>query len=387
MVEQDADLRATGGYKLHLGPRAVDAAQFLLPGHLMQSLQESSVRTQGFEIHVRDHKGRLLLRGREDEPGESLDVDRITLRLLLAAGLQPVLRTGFTSRRYEQTADGVSLYSAQGERVDGDVLVIADGVNSPTMQQLAAAPTAYPTGLVGIAGRTDTFAVHHDTRALLRDKPMLAIGPAGVGLFASWHDPRSSRQDRPTQAIGAGASGPVIIWGLIATADQFAESFQNWEGHELAALAHDLLQSRRWTLRLAQLPARSRPQGVAGFRFMAADPEAIATWESQAVTALGDAAHAMPPTGGQGAGTALRDAAALARRLTDADHGHTTLPDALCSYQIAMRSYAPQAVRESLQPVRWITAGAHPVGRTLTAAALPAAAAVAAARRHLTSPR
>lgn len=387
MVERDTDLPATGGYKLHLGPRAVDAARFLLPGPLMQSLQDSSARTQGLEIRVRDHEGRLLLRGREDEPGESLDVDRITLRLLLAAGPQPVLRTGFTSQRYEQTTDGVSLYSAHGERVDGDVLVIADGVNSPTMQQLATGPTAYPTGLVGIAGRTDTFAVHDDTRALLRDQPMLSIGPAGVGLFASWHDPRSSRQDRTTQAIGAAASGPVIIWELIATADQFTETFQNWEGHELAALAHDLLQARRLTPRPAQLPALSRPQSVAGFRFMAADPEAIATWKGQAVTALGDAVHAMPPTGGQGAGTALRDAATLARRLTDADHGHTTLLDALRSYQIAMRSYAPQAVRESLQPVRRITAGAHPVGRTLTAAALPMAAAVAAARRHLTSPR
>lgn len=378
VLERDTDLAATGGYKLHLDPRAVDALVFLLPESLMQVLIDSSVQTRGFEIAVRDHRGRLLARGRDAESGLSLDVDRVTLRLLLAQGLEGCLRTGFTSERFDQSSDGVRVVSTEGDWVDGEVLVVADGVNSYLVQQLASGATARPTGLVGIAGRTDAAAVRPDVAAMLQDASMLALGPGGVGLFASWHAPRA-----PLPQTVARTPVPVVIWGLIAAETAVGATWREQPGRQLALMAERLLRSREWAAGLAALPGRARVETVSGFRFMAANPDTLAPWDNENVTAIGDAAHAMPPTGGQGAGTALRDAASLARRITDAGQGHLTLAQALSSSRIAMRTYAPQAVRESVEPVRWIAASAHPAARPLATVALPLAAAVARARRRL----
>lgn len=378
LLERDTDLTQTGGYKLHLDPRAVDALEFLLPATGVTSLMGSSVRSQGYEIVVRDHRARLLAHGQDSEVGVSLDVDRRTLRVLLAQGLDGCLHTGFTSQRFVETPGGVSVVSSAGDTVDGDVLVLADGVNSALVQQLAGGPTAQPTGLVGIAGRTDARCVHANVITLLRDGPMLALGPGGVGLFASWHAPGASEPTGSSQA-----PDPVVIWGLIAAEAQVGTRWRDHSGPQLARQAERLLRSRHWELGLTALPNCAQADSVAGFSFMAADPDRIAPWDSERVTAIGDAAHAMPPTGGRGAGTALRDAASLARRLTDAAQGHATLAQSLGSSRIAMRTYAPQAVRESLEPVRWITVAAHPAVRPLASLGLPLVAAVAGAHRRL----
>lgn len=379
MVERDVDLRATGGYKLHLDPRALDALGFLLPESLMKALMASSVRSAGFEISVRDHRGRLLARAQDAESGVSLDIDRITLRLLLAQGLDGCLRRGFISERYAHAGEAIELTSASGEVVCGDVLVIADGVNSALVQQLASGPTARATGLMGIAGRTPTSSVPEDVARMLKDAPMLAVGPGGLGMFASWHAPGAPAPGSQLVPV----QDPAVIWGMIAAEAAVGTAWREGSGRRLADLSAGLLTSRRWTPELAELPHRALADTVAGFRLMASDPDSIATWDDHRVTAIGDAAHTMPPTGGQGAGTALRDAAALARRLTDAAHRHSTLEQALRSSRIAMRSYSPQAVRESLEPVRWIKASAHPAGRALTAMALPVVAATVDAHRRL----
>ncbi|MCB9632889.1 MAG: FAD-dependent monooxygenase [Sandaracinus sp.] len=56
-------------------------------------------------------------------------------------------------------------------------------------------------------------------------------------------------------------------------------------------------------------------------------------WSHERVVLIGDAAHAMPPSAGQGASLALEDAMALARSLRD----HEVLPDALRAYEAARR--------------------------------------------------
>ncbi len=101
---------------------------------------------------------------------------------------------------------------------------------------------------------------------------------------------------------------------------------------------------------------RADPGTTSSFRFHAAPRYAagLAVWPAGEVTALGDAVHAMPPTGGRGASTAIQDAHVLHRELLAARDGHKTVPMAVHDYQRAMRPYAAAAVAESLQPVGWI---------------------------------
>ncbi|MGW2378451.1 FAD-dependent oxidoreductase, partial [Kitasatospora sp. NPDC001683] len=67
------------------------------------------------------------------------------------------------------------------------------------------------------------------------------------------------------------------------------------------------------------------------------------------VTLLGDAIHPMPPSGGQGANTALRDAALLSRSLAAVQRDEAELPAAVAQYELRMLDYGFTAVTESLQ--------------------------------------
>jgi 2-polyprenyl-6-methoxyphenol hydroxylase-like FAD-dependent oxidoreductase len=70
------------------------------------------------------------------------------------------------------------------------------------------------------------------------------------------------------------------------------------------------------------------------------------------VTLLGDATHSMPPAGGIGATTALRDAALLCHRLASAARGEVPLLEAIADYETDMRQYGFDAVRGSLRNLR-----------------------------------
>jgi 2-polyprenyl-6-methoxyphenol hydroxylase-like FAD-dependent oxidoreductase len=61
----------------------------------------------------------------------------------------------------------------------------------------------------------------------------------------------------------------------------------------------------------------------------------------------------MPPTGGAGANTALRDASSLCRALAAVAAGETDLLDAVAEYQTEMVRCATEAVTMSLNIAKW----------------------------------
>lgn len=75
-------------------------------------------------------------------------------------------------------------------------------------------------------------------------------------------------------------------------------------------------------------------------RIASVDPK-IPDWQaSERATLLGDAIHAMPPTGGLGVNTALRDASDLARRIIKAHDNQEGLTGIVGEYEMALREYA-----------------------------------------------
>jgi 2-polyprenyl-6-methoxyphenol hydroxylase-like FAD-dependent oxidoreductase len=60
----------------------------------------------------------------------------------------------------------------------------------------------------------------------------------------------------------------------------------------------------------------------------------------------------MPPAGGNGANTALRDAALLTRQLSQAARGELPLLDAIGEYEVEMREYGFQAVDLAMKTLR-----------------------------------
>src|SRR5690348_1004203 len=93
----------------------------------------------------------------------------------------------------------------------------------------------------------------------------------------------------------------------------------------------------RWHPDLRRLVASSDAETVEEFEFVASSP--VKPWPSTNVTLLGDAIHAMPPVGGMGGNTALRDACLLCRALISVHHGEAELVPALQTYEAQMLNY------------------------------------------------
>jgi salicylate hydroxylase len=73
-------------------------------------------------------------------------------------------------------------------------------------------------------------------------------------------------------------------------------------------------------------------------------------WTSSRVTLLGDAIHAMPPTFGAGANSALRDAAALTTTLTGVAAGEVGVLEGIAAYEADMRAAVFPILRASADP-------------------------------------
>ena len=89
----------------------------------------------------------------------------------------------------------------------------------------------------------------------------------------------------------------------------------------------------------------------------------------------------MPSTAGRAASTAIRDADHLATELVAARDGAGTIALATLRFHKTMATYAPDAVRHSLVPLRWMRRLSYPLAGGVARVALPAAAALHRARQ------
>ncbi len=252
------------------------------------------------------------------------------------------------------------------------MLVGADGVGSRVATLLAGRPTSAPIGIAGIAGRTPlTPATRALVPALLQEGAALAFGPVGASVFLTLHDLDGGRRAAVDPAtcteVAPQLEEPALIWGYNAAASRLPA---DRDGADLVGAVGALLRS--WDPRLRALVAAADPATVAAFRFHTCDPDGpLFPWPAGPVTALGDAVHAMPPTGGRAAATAICDADVLAGRLADVAAGHTTIALAVHDYQHEVTGYAADAVRVSLAPLRIQRLLSHPVADRVARAVTP----------------
>ncbi|MGI5500774.1 FAD-dependent oxidoreductase [Lentzea sp. CA-135723] len=378
--DRDPRAEATGGYRLHIDDIASGILRRHLPAEPYQALLASSPsRSAQRGISFSDHKLRVLGNVQFPLEEEMLLVGRVPLRVLLTHGLDDAITWGSEYVRHETHDDGtVTAYFKDGTVDHGDLLVGADGSTSKVAAQLAGRPTSEPVGIGGIAGRTPLTP---ELRAMLPEAletgSVLAVGPDGTGAFitlfdaaaGSAADPRLSRFDEPS----------AVYWGVNVPLDRLPNARET--GVEAAVqTAVDLL--RTWAPALRTVVSQADLSTVGTFRYHAADPEAHLTpWSSGTVTALGDAVHAMPPTGGRAAATAIRDADLLATHLADAAKGLTTIPLAVHEYERGLATYAAEAVRVSMIPIVWQKRLRNPLFGLVARAGLAIAAPITNALR------
>ncbi|MZF89714.1 NAD(P)/FAD-dependent oxidoreductase [Streptomyces sp. SID5643] len=348
------------GYRLHMNGAGGRALQQCLPDNLFELYMQTSRETPRREVMVMlDHQAREL--GARPHIGPPNDprrphtaVNRRTLRQIIGLGLENIVRYDSTVTGFETDGEKVRVLLDDGTSETGDVLVGADGINSVVRGQLLPDVQVVDTGIRGLystAPLTDDLAA--SLPEALFDGFALAAEPNGAMFAYGVYRPRRPVAEAVAELAPGAAVDPVDPYIMVNLAllpgSPFAAGAPDlW--HSSGETLHALMRTavRGWDPALAGLVEHvdaSTIFPVSMRHLQAADP-----WPAGRVTLLGDAIHAMPPSFGSGANTALRDAAALTRALERAAHGDTPVAAAVAEYETEMRAEVFPILRASADP-------------------------------------
>ncbi|MER7052466.1 FAD-dependent monooxygenase [Streptomyces sp. NPDC000351] len=330
-----------------------------------------------------DRRGRLLGHGPDLSDSASIDVDRITLRILLAEAVGDALHLGRGVSGVGHDDHGAPrVLFTDGAPLSADLVVGADGTHSVVARHLAGGPTNDPAGIIGFSGRTHRRDLGPGERRRLGPRSGLAIGPRGAALYVGFLDPvGNTALDAPELRMSV-TTAPTYIWGAMFPESTSTDSLRGLRGGELQAALLGRFRERGWAEHTLEVIARADPHSVAAFRFNAASTRAedLAPWPAGRITALGDAVHATPPTAGMGAGAAIRDAAGLLTHVSAAADGAVTLTDAVEHFEAGMRRRGSEVLTLAMKTVRWILATDTTLGAAATLVSTPVLAAAARLR-------
>lgn len=185
-------------------------------------------------------------------------------------------------------ADGsaLRLRFADGQSVEADVVIGADGIHSAVRNALfGVSPAAYS----GICAFRALVPASEAPEFARRPAQTLWIGPEHHLV----HYPVSAGEQVNLVAVAPAGDYTVESWTATATVEEFLAEFAGWD-RRLTGLIRAAGTPGRWAL---------------------LDRAPLPRWSEGGVTLLGDAAHPMFPFFAQGAAQAIEDAAVLARCL------------------------------------------------------------------------
>ncbi|MGW4771268.1 FAD-dependent oxidoreductase [Nocardia sp. NPDC004278] len=379
VFDRDTHVAATGGYHITLDGRAQSALRDLVAPEIIERLlaSASALRLRPRDA-LWDRRGRLLGHGPDLSGDPSVDIDRITLRTLLAEAVGDDLHLGRAVIGIDRAEDGtLRALFADTAPVPCDLLVGADGTHSLVARHLAGGPTNAPAGIIGFSGRTCLDALSPPEQQRLGPRSGLAIGPRGAALYVGFLDPVGNAVLDAPELRMAITTGPTYIWGAMFPESVATDSLRDLRGGELQVALLAGFRDRGWSEHTLEVIARADPHSVAAFRFNAAPTRVrdLAPWPAGPITALGDAVHATPPTAGMGAGAAIRDAASLVEHLREVAADTTTLTVAVSKFEADMRVRGSEVLTLAMKTVRRILATDTPLGASATAVATPILAA------------
>ena len=343
------------GYRIHIDPSGARSLRACLPEPLWRAFLDTAGPGGGFGF--RTERLDELVTVEESisyplasDPGEDhYAVDRRVLRRILLAGLDDVVQMGSEFVGYQQQADGrVRARFADGRELTADVLVGADGVGSRVRRQYLPDAEPRPVGVVGLGHKVLlTPQAQAWVPRVLQDGMNVISGRAPVSLFTSAYHPRPGARAAlaaVTEDVPGDIETPYVLAALVADATSLPDDVTSLDDPALRRVVEGLVAD--WHPDLQRLLAESEPGARGAQRFVASPLPA--PWPSSRVTLLGDAVHVMPPTGGLGGNSALRDARRLTLALAAVARGDQELLAAIAGYEADLREHGYAAVRGAL---------------------------------------
>jgi salicylate hydroxylase len=240
------------------------------------------------------------------------DFHGVLLRAVQAADPNAI-RTGTTCIGFEQTDGSVTLHLESGERIQGDVLIGADGVHSRIRQQMFGQGKAQFTGIMAWRGLVPMERLPPHQRRLVGANWM------GVGGHVVTYP---LRRGEILNFVGVVERDDWQIesWTEAGTREECLHDLRNWH-EDVKTIIRNIDTPFKWAL-LGREPLKNYAEGR--------------------VCLIGDAAHPTLPFLAQGANMALEDAVIIARCL-DMD----PVPAALRRYENARLERTAAIVRGS----------------------------------------
>ena len=150
-------------------------------------------------------------------------------------------------------------------------------------------------------------------------------------------------------------SRSYLMWAFGARREKLGldgDNIERMSGEELRNTALRVMAQRSWDERFRALVRLADANTINAISIRTSVP--IAAWQTQRVTLLGDAIHAMTPHRGIGANIALKDAVRLCRALTMANRSERPVIDAIHDYETDMIDYGFRAVQTSLHAMHQV---------------------------------
>ncbi len=236
----------------------------------------------------------------------------------LQAALPPgVLEVDRQVDRIDQDETGVRLHVADGEEIEADVLVGADGLHSLVRRTLWGETPIRYHNLHVIGGTTfEDVGVDHGTAIISHDRT----------VQGSWTAIRSMGQDGyQWWTLSAHPGGTDFAEDLHAAATRMAAGFAAPLPQLVAATPAENMQ--HWVLR---------------------DRKPVKQWSKGRATLVGDAAHPTSPYAAYGAGMAIEDGYFLGRRLAGVDlSDFQAVRRALDAYETPRKPHTARQVQQA----------------------------------------
>ncbi|WP_260963123.1 FAD-dependent monooxygenase [Pseudomonas citri] len=297
-VYEAAQTLRTGGTGLSVMANAM-AALHSIDAHVPVEQAGQVIRHFSFKKHNGDPIARMPIHEIGEQLGHpSVNIQRPLLLRALAQQLTPdTLTTGLRCVGYAHRPDGVTVQFEDGSTREADLLIGADGLNSVIRQQMLGETPTRPSGYVA----------------------WLAVTPLSHPVMTEGYVAHYWGRGKRFGLCDVG-DGQAYWWGTCNHANA-TDAALNISKQEVlgtyAGWAPEVMAAIEATPESALLKIHAR------------DRQPVKRFCDGHVVLLGDAAHPMLPSLGQGAAQAIEDAVVLADRLARTAH----LRDALADYQ------------------------------------------------------
>lgn len=349
LFERDPTLEARPqGYRVRITDDGIAALEQNLSPELFAELKDSCAyvgsESQAPTSHLDSLTGEMRdgLFGSGMKPfvrnmNKPLAADRSVLRRVLIKGLTEHVHFGKEFDKFEVTDGGVTVVFADGSKVQGSLLVGADGTWSRIRRQLMPAYQLVDTEARLVYGKTILTA---DFMAHFAEK-----ASTDLTLIRSTGEPSVLLEPMRFSKGMAGLPADYVYWVMFLRKkpeELDDQALLRLPSKEVATMTDSL--TTHWHDSIKALFDHQDRNQTSVLRIVSGTPD-IPAWQDRRVTLIGDAIHPMAPTAAVGATTALRDAGLLAKAISKI--GMDDQADTIEIYQKAMRDYAGEAIRRS----------------------------------------